>query len=106
MYYKGGNYDWVIMNTKKKMSLPEVFEWFGSKDCEALLCYRQSDRGARDVILVLGSGHGYGAVGESKDYITDTGLGYGGKGAIHIKSVFRPGDRIVDTKKYTIWVFK
>lgn len=102
-------YDWVIMNTKKKMTITEAFNWYNSRDCEILECLRASERGARDTIYVIGSGYGYGNVGQRASYITDTGLGYGGKGTVTINKIYHANDmdKLVNSKiKHGVWVFK
>ena len=44
---------WVIMNTKKKMTITEAIIWFGSRNSTLIECQRHSERGLVESIYVI-----------------------------------------------------
>lgn len=104
---------WVIMNTKKKMTITEAIVWFGSRNSTLIECQRHSERGLVESIYVIGASSNYGKIGETVDYITDTGKGYGGKGRIKITGIANVHNGAIKNDGYfnmymkkPIWVFK
>lgn len=103
---------WVIMNTKKKMTLEEAIKWF-EYDCTIIQATRYSDRGTVDKIYILGAVGNYVKNSYNVEYVTDTGNGYGGRGTLQLEGIanyinnrFTTGDNLNLKQKRTIWVFK
>ena len=108
---------WVIMNTKKKMNLAEAAKWYESEKFTVIHAKRMSNRGVFEDIYILGGYGTYGHRGQTFDYVTDTGLGYGGKGTLSVKNVITLNYNgmilstedimaINEKKALPIWVFK
>ena len=111
---------WVMRNTKQKMNIHQAIEWFNSDKMTIIKARRYSYRGANEIIYIFGAYGSYGKnKGDSVEYITDTGNGYGGKGKLFIEDVLYSGtayqNKIMSTQnimelneieKLPIWVFK
>ena len=108
---------WVIANTKQRMRITEAIKWFNCANTTIIHAKRMSNRGKFEDIYILGAYGTYGHKGETFDYVTDTGLGYGGRGALLIKNVMTSdiSGRIMSTedimsinekRTFPIWVFK
>ena len=108
---------WVIMNATKKvfgklrMSLEDIVrsEWFDN-GCVMVVNF---DHGGH--AFVFGSGdRPYGVVGETRDYVQDTGKGYGRRGQLEIENFICVKDSEIVTsanhtgqnEKRPLWVFK
>ncbi len=108
---------WIIMNATKKvfgkirMSLDEIIssEWFDN-GCVMVINF---DHGQH--AFVYGSGNSpYGVVGETRNYVQDTGKGYGRRGQLEIENFVCVSDGEIMTtanstglnEKRALWVFK
>ena len=108
---------WIIMNATQKvfgkvrMSLDEIIssEWFDN-GCVMVVNF---DHGPS--AFVFGSGDKpYGIVGETKDYVQDTGKGYGRRGKLEIENfvcvqdseIENSANHVGQSEKRPLWVFK
>ena len=98
-------YNWVVHNTKKKMSLEEIVNWFGDK-CTIMECARNSDKGVSERVYVVGASSNYGEVIGVYSYINDTGNGYGGHGRMTVFNIYDGKKIKKDLGRRTVWVFK
>lgn len=110
--------NWVIMNTKQKMTLQEAAKWYESNELTIIHGARCSNRGAYESIYIIGAGNNcYGHKGEMYNYTTDTGNGYGGTGVIKVYNVTTHDlsgkimsvediMQVNEKRKLPVWVFK
>ena len=77
----------AIRNIKKRMSIDELLKWF-ERDATVIDAYRHSERGKVERIYIIGASGGYGLrLNATENYISDTGLGHGGKGLLQVKNI-------------------
>lgn len=110
----------VMMNTKYKMNIHGVVNWFDSDEFTIFKATRLSNRNVIETIYILGAGIGYSLnSGDRLKYVTDTGKGYGGKGELIIYDIMVSGKKygnnivLVQNKtslneviKLPVWVLK
>ena len=79
--------NFVIRNIKKKYNVHELISWY-EHDATIVKAKRISERGKEEIIYIAGAGPGYNLqVNTNHTYISDTGMGHGGKGYLQIINI-------------------
>lgn len=79
--------NFVIRNIKKKYDIHELISWY-EHEATIIKARRTSERGKVEYIYIVGAGPGWGFKNNTEHtYISDTGMGHGGKGYLHIVNI-------------------